>query len=971
MAEGADKPESQWTPDERKMVNQDQRLKSIIISCLPDDIMESVISCETAKDTWTDLVHSFEGLSDTKENRIMDLKLKHLTFRTNPFESLSQTHTRYKTMLNELTNGGGLRNVNHTQTLDLAGIYGRFVYEDNLILRRYPRTKKALITTPSYSPISTAFFSNNIVHDFQEHSDDEADERSSEDSQSEPKIQNDYKAEYKKMKAKLALLEASPSTFQSLKPFQSKNKGLVAETFDYDEEEVSDDEEMTRVKVLMALADDELVVGKNHARICEWIDITMRKGASPSYEVMPLTYQDHSPRERPGLGTMKHKNPKFESSKSVNSSKLSQESKPNGKNTDSSKPVRPKPLWKPKLKCELCHYTNHLTDDCYRIIYCMKCKSKDHRTSDHDMYVASLKSSKNYMAQPYQYASPSKKILKAKAKPYPPCTHCGFNDRPLDDCRNYPECEICGSYDHFTLGHNRVIHVRGGVLDESYQSSESSIGMSCTTCESNVHSTTYHNDFEHFKRCEKIQAAKAREPTKNGCLRSMTGVKSYLHKYVEQPGVKAVFGDNSSFITEGYGLINCGGIVFSKVAFVNGLKYNLISISQLSPRRNDVYVLDMSSLTPNAPLPNPQKVRSLTELTQDNHVPEVITPNEQNTAHTEDVEGPPDLINTKGTQEQEVHNELINSQPIKESLGNNTKTLVAITDLKSQKLVAQGFSQEEGIDYEETFAPVAKMKAIKIFLAYATYMNFIVFHMDVKSAFLNGKLKEVYVRQPPGFGSRDVLLVQVYVDDIIFGSTNYKLCKQFKKPMTNKFEISMMGELTYFLGLQIKQDDKGKSICQEKYTRDLLKKYEIFDSSSVKTPMVPANNLCLDLAGNQYRSNPKESHLIAIKRILRYLKGTPSVGLCYPKCSGFDLKGYLDSDYQSVAMSSAEAEYVDDVGTKHIVIRYHFIKDHILKGDIELHFIPTEYQLADIFTKPLDEPTFTRLEAELGMLNID
>ncbi|GKE96680.1 hypothetical protein Tco_1581535, partial [Tanacetum coccineum] len=99
----------------------------------------------------------------------------------------------------------------------------------------------------------------------------------SQSSQSEPKIQKDYKAEYKKMKAKLALLEASPSTFQSLKPFQSKNKGLVAETFDYDEEEVSDDEEMTRVKVLMALADDELVVGKNHARICEWIDITMRK----------------------------------------------------------------------------------------------------------------------------------------------------------------------------------------------------------------------------------------------------------------------------------------------------------------------------------------------------------------------------------------------------------------------------------------------------------------------------------------------------------------------------------------------------------------------------------------------------------------------------------------------------------------------------------------------------------------------
>ncbi|GKC66714.1 hypothetical protein Tco_1099312 [Tanacetum coccineum] len=175
----------------------------------------------------------------------------------------------------------------------------------------------------------------------------------------------------------------------------------------------------------------------------------------------------------------------------------------------------------------------------------------------------------------------------------------------------------------------------------------------------------------------------------------------------------------------------------------------------------------------------------------------------------------------------------------------------------------------------------------------------------------------------------------------------------------------------------------------------------------------------------RYQANPKESHLIGVKRIFRYLKGTPSLGLWYPKCSGFDLKGYLDSDYanidrkstsgacqllggklvcwsakkqQSVAMSSAEAEYVAAAGcyanilwmksqltnydiiyekvpifcdntsaiaisnnpvlhsrTKHIDIRYHFIRDHILKGDNELHFIPTQYQLDDIFTKPLDE----------------
>nr|GEU99288.1 retrovirus-related Pol polyprotein from transposon TNT 1-94 [Tanacetum cinerariifolium] len=251
------------------------------MSCLPDDIMESVISYETAKATWTDLVHSFEGLSDTKENKIMDLKLEYQTFRAKPTKSLSRTYTRYKTLLNELSNDGvnfskheinvgfvnsllekwltfsrRLRNANHTQTLDLADIYRRFFYEDNLIQRRYSDSKKALITTPSSTAISTAFFSNNVIQDFQENSDDKSpvtgyslvskgfqpkftpkliQSSQTSISQADLKVQKDYKAEYKKMKTKLALLEPNQGT------------------------------------------DDELTVGKNHARNGEWIDITMRK----------------------------------------------------------------------------------------------------------------------------------------------------------------------------------------------------------------------------------------------------------------------------------------------------------------------------------------------------------------------------------------------------------------------------------------------------------------------------------------------------------------------------------------------------------------------------------------------------------------------------------------------------------------------------------------------------------------------
>ncbi|GKA63059.1 hypothetical protein Tco_0762578, partial [Tanacetum coccineum] len=145
------KPKSQWTLDKRRVVVQAQRIKRIIMSCLPYDIMKSVISCISAKETWTDLVHSFEGPSDTKENIIMDLKLEYQTFRAKSIESLSLTYTRYKTLLNELANDGvnlskheinvgfmnsllekwltfsqGLGNANHTQTLDLADIYGRY-----------------------------------------------------------------------------------------------------------------------------------------------------------------------------------------------------------------------------------------------------------------------------------------------------------------------------------------------------------------------------------------------------------------------------------------------------------------------------------------------------------------------------------------------------------------------------------------------------------------------------------------------------------------------------------------------------------------------------------------------------------------------------------------------------------------------------------------------------------------------------
>ncbi|GKE49166.1 retrovirus-related pol polyprotein from transposon TNT 1-94 [Tanacetum coccineum] len=154
-------------------------------------------------------------------------------------------------------------------------------------------------------------------------------------------------------------------------------------------------------------------------------------------------------------------------------------------------------------------------------------------------------------------------------------------------------------------------------------------------------------------------------------------------------------------------------------------------------------------------------------------------------------------------------------------------------------MVVQGYTQEEGIDYDEIFSPVAKIEAIRLFLAYASFMRFIVYQMDVKSAFLYGTIEEeVYVCQPPGFEDPEFpdKVYKVYVDDIIFGSTKKSLCIEFEGLMHKKFQMSSMGELTFFLGLQVMQRDDGIFISQDKYVADILKK---FDFSSVKTASTP------------------------------------------------------------------------------------------------------------------------------------
>jgi hypothetical protein len=220
------------------------------------------------------------------------------------------------------------------------------------------------------------------------------------------------------------------------------------------------------------------------------------------------------------------------------------------------------------------------------------------------------------------------------------------------------------------------------------------------------------------------------------------------------------------------------------------------------------------------------------------------------------------------------------------------------------RLIAQGFSQKEGIDYEETFAPVARLEATRILLDFSVAKGFKLHQMDVKSAFLNGVLEEeVYVRQPPGFESekyphwvhklrkaqalyglkqaprawygrlrgflfergfemgkvdqtlfllrqgRDILIVHVYVDDIVFGGSSNSLVARFAEDMSREFEMSMMGELQFFLGLQIKQSKEETFVHQAKYTKDIVPKFKVEDSKAMMTPMSTTTALDADEEG--------------------------------------------------------------------------------------------------------------------------
>ncbi|GKE47168.1 retrovirus-related pol polyprotein from transposon TNT 1-94, partial [Tanacetum coccineum] len=372
------------------------------------------------------------------------------------------------------------------------------------------------------------------------------------------------------------------------------------------------------------------------------------------------------------------------------------------------------------------------------------------------------------------------------------------------------------------------------------------------------------------------------------------------------------------------------------------------------------------------------------------------------------------------------------------------------------RLVARGYRQEKGINFEESFAPVARLEAIRIFLAFVAHMNMVVYQMDAKTAFLNGNLREeVYVSQPDGFVDPDNLNHVYKLKKALYGLkqapralydmlSSFLISQDFSKGLVdpNMFIrkkgkelllMSMMGKNSFFLGLHIFQNPIGIFINQSKYALESLKIYGIDSSDPVDTPMVEKSKLDEDKEGKvvdpshyrdmigtlfyltanrpdlqfaicmcaRYQARPTEMHLRAVKRIFRYLRGTVNRVLWYPKDSSIALTTFADADHagcqdtrrstsgsmqflgdrlvswsskrhKSVAISSKEAEYIAMSGccaqflwirsqlidyglgfnkipmycdnksaivlscnnvqhsrSKHIDIRFHFIKEHV------------------------------------------
>nr|GEV46424.1 hypothetical protein [Tanacetum cinerariifolium] len=1084
MTAGQKKPKAQWQTDERKAANIDQRLKSLIMSVLPDNQMNSVINYLTTKSTWDDLILYHKGPSDVKESRVMDMKLCYNTFKLKEGETLTQTFTRYKALMNELVNDGikhsklkinigfinglpktwlsfcqSLKNTNHVKDSKIDFLFGKLKYKENLINNIYETEKnKSLVLA---TPLSIAFFSTFIIQDFQDSPDDEEDTRSSYEylndleeeyqaralfskskrffkkgtqrfssaketdqtechkcgkkghfardcwsktlassyqspfqpktlspSQHKPELKptKDFEAKYNKVKAKLALLSSSSS---ASKASMVKNKVLTAETFEWDEEEMSsDDNEMAEVKLLMALTKENDVVSKEGARNDDGILLSksQRNITNSSVTVTDSSTTDYDSADKslvcsiplPPLKKLDGAEPisgpktlksilrskstfKAEALKDVIINELPSAPAKGNKSSSASKVHSATAafenlnwLWHKRLAHLNLKTINKLEKQNLVIrlpslVYskdkpCSTCEKGKHRR-------ASFKT---------KQSSSIKKCLHLLHidlfRPVTPrsINHEKYTSVIVDEYSRYTWFDEKGD-DGYLLGYSlvskafRVFNTRRQQTEETYHitfdESPNVIKFSKSLVDNiNIAETKRYPPDEYLHPYEPSQTDQNDQSVLNDEILNDDHSKHFNHTNDEQ------ISDN---------LLNNEDIQISEhlssPSVEDTLVHNTIpipipplpipSMVTLAPQdrwSKDKHIKLVNIIgNPGVGMLTRAVAKELSAVSAHECLFADFLSKEEHKKVSEALKHPGWVDAIQEKLNQFARNKVCTLVPApygKPIFGSkwvfrNKRDKTEIVIKNKARLVAEGYNQQKGIDYDETFAPVARLEEIKIFLAFATYMNFIVYQMDVKSAFFNGT------------------------------------------------------------------DLNGKAVNETQYRGMIRSLMYLIDS---RPGIQFSTCLCA-----RYQANPKESYLTAVKRIFRKI----TLGAC--QLLGGKLLCWSAKKEQSVAMSSAEVEYVAVAGcyanilwmksqltnydiiyekvtifydntsaiaisnnpvlhsrTKHIDIRYHFIRDHVLKGDIELHFIPTQYQLVDIFTKPLKESTFKRLIVELDYAKI-
>ncbi|GKB73743.1 retrovirus-related pol polyprotein from transposon TNT 1-94 [Tanacetum coccineum] len=453
--------------------------------------------------------------------------------------------------------------------------------------------------------------------------------------------QKDYRVKYKGLKAEIAVLTKKIDAMNKGK----SEKGLVAESFDWDEESVSsDDESVTTFKALMALA-DEPSIGKADARLGQWVEITMSKALNSSFqnEITKLSLENESLKDE--ISDLNKVIGKWTSSRVTLDQLLSEHVPGNivmalggtGKrkekgsskeivftksdvSTNENNPELPSDLESDdNTHIPLPSLPKLIGAEPSGITKCLTI-TKPKQSTDNVVPVKGLKEPiQTQLETSPTSQSGSSRSVKGKDKIwYGPCKYCGLKNHLSEDCYENPKCSTCGSSDHLTKEHPEQIMVKRTLAKLHTHPSHGSSRKApmipkpyipCKYCGFNDH---HSDEYEFYPGCDlcgsiahetsdcpkktsqgkpRIALKQSSEPTANGCSRHMTGVKQYLHRYSKESGPKVVFGDNSSGDTEGYGSVNCNGITFTKGTIFNQNQ----EVVLIAPRRRDVYVIDMTS----------------------------------------------------------------------------------------------------------------------------------------------------------------------------------------------------------------------------------------------------------------------------------------------------------------------------------------------------------------------------------------